>query len=65
MDEDLREFLESIGELKSVESGERFCDVCGTLLTLHNLQIIIPREGGGFTFVCDKPECVAETGHQI
>ena len=65
MDEDLHDFLESIGELEPVNAGQRFCSVCGTLVTPNNLQIIIPLEGGGFTFVCDKPECVADSGHHI
>jgi hypothetical protein len=64
MDEDLGEFLESIGQLEPINAGQRFCSVCGTLVTLKNLQIIVPLEGGGFAFVCDRPECVADSEYQ-
>ena len=58
LDEDLRDLLSSIGELQSITNGERFCAACHTLITLENVQMIIPLEGGTFTFVCDRPECV-------
>ena len=58
MDEDLRELLKSIGELDAIETGGRFCKVCKTLITVKNLQMIIPLQQGGFEFVCDRPECV-------
>lgn len=62
MDEDLREFLQSIGQLELFEKGEGFCRSCGTLLTLKNIQLIVPLQEGGFTFVCDRPDCVAAAG---
>ncbi len=65
MDEDLRDLLESIGQLEAFDTGQRFCNVCGALLTLKNLQMIIPREGGNFTFVCDRPDCIATSDKQI
>ena len=65
MDEDLRDLLASIGELEAVEKGHRFCGTCNTPITLANLQIIVPLEGGGFKFVCHNPECVAAAEERI
>ena len=62
LDEDLSDLLRSLGELAAVQAGERFCKICKTLITLRNLQMIIPLEEGGFEFVCDKPECIEAYG---
>ncbi len=58
LDEDLRDLLCSIGELEPIVRGERFCGICHTLVTVQNVQMIIPLKGGRFEFICDKPECV-------
>jgi len=65
LDEDLRDLLKSIGQLEAFEAGRNFCGVCGTLLTMKNLQMIIPGEHGAFTFVCDRPDCVASSDQRI
>jgi len=65
MDEDLRDLLKSIGQLEAIETGQRFCSVCNKPISLDNLQIIVPLEGGGFAFVCDAPECNAASHEKL
>ena len=64
MDEDLRELLHSLHQLEAIENGQLFCEVCGTLVTLKNLQLIIPLQSGEFRFVCDRPDCVSASNQE-
>lgn len=58
--EDIQKLLQSINEIKPIENGERICNVCSKIITLENIQIIIPRQGGTFDFICNSPVCVQE-----
>lgn len=58
--EDLRQLLKSIGELEPIEKGERICKVCSKLISLDNIQLIIPRQANTFDYICDSPSCVEE-----
>ena len=62
--EDLEKLLISIGEDKSIAHGERHCLVCSKVITLYNLQLIIPRAEKRFEFVCNDTECVAKYNDQ-
>lgn len=62
--EELEKFLLSIGEGSSIANGERHCIVCTKLITLDNLQLIIPRAEKKFEFVCNDTECVAKYNNQ-
>lgn len=58
--EDLKKLLSSISELEPIEKGERLCCVCSKVITLDNIQLLVPRKDKIFEFVCDSPTCVEE-----
>ncbi|MDE5492238.1 hypothetical protein [Elizabethkingia meningoseptica] len=58
--EDLQKLLQSINEKEPIEKGERLCKVCSKVISLENIQLIIPRQGNTFDFICDSPVCVEE-----
>ena len=58
--EDLQKLLHSINEIEPIEKGERICSVCSKVITLENIQIIIPRQGSTFDFICNSPVCIEE-----
>ena len=62
--EDLEKLLISIGEDKSIANGERHCLVCAKVITLDNLQLIIPRAEKKFEFICTDTECVSKYNNQ-
>lgn len=58
--ENLQKLLKSINEMESIEKGERLCRVCSKVISLENIQLIIPRQANAFEFICDSPVCVEE-----
>ena len=58
--EDLEEFLQSVGELDPINKGERFCKTCGSPVSLNNIQMVIPRKGYPYEYVCDSVICVEQ-----
>jgi hypothetical protein len=56
--EDLIKILKETNQLLKIENGEVFCDYCATLITLSNIQIIIPITAMDFKYVCNDPNCV-------
>lgn len=58
--EDLQKLLQSINEMEPIEKGERLCKVCSKVISLENIQLIIPRHANTFEFICDSPVCVEE-----
>lgn len=58
--DDLQKLLLSINEMEPIEKGERLCKVCSKVISLGNIQIIIPRQANTFDFICDSPVCVEE-----
>jgi len=57
-DEDLINVLKKLGELQKIEEGKVFCSVCNSLITLKNIQIIIPHPDNKFIYVCNDTACV-------
>lgn len=57
-DEDLINVLKKAGELQKIEEGKVFCGICSSLITLKNIQIIIPYPNNEFIYVCNDPVCV-------
>ena len=57
-DEDLTGLLTAIGKLEEIENGKSVCAVCHSAITLQNLQLIVPQDGGVFLLVCNDPKCV-------
>lgn len=58
--EDMRKLLESVNELEPINKGQRVCKVCSKVITVDNIQIIIPRQNNTFDYICDSPICVEE-----
>lgn len=58
--EDLQMLLQSINELEPIEKGERICNVCSKVISLANIQLIIPRQANLYDYICDSPVCVEE-----
>jgi len=57
-DDDLEQFLSSIGVLDQIKKGYHHCIVCNTQITLENLGAVYPKDNK-INFVCDRPSCVA------
>ena len=58
--EDLKKLLQSLNEMEPIEKGERLCKVCSKVISLENIQLIIPQQANAFDFICDSPVCVEE-----
>ena len=58
--EDMEGFLEKVGELKEIQNGNRFCEICGTPISIQNIQIVIPLSNNQFKYVCDSITCVEQ-----
>src|ERR1039457_7270513 len=56
-DDNLTEFLDSLGVLSEVTKGRAKCKFCHGPVTLDNLAAVFP-ESGDVKFVCDKVGCL-------
>ena len=56
-DDDLDEFLESLGILKAIDAGRVTCRFCGDAVSQANLHAVFPFQGSVET-TCDRPACV-------
>ena len=56
-DDDLTQFLESIGILADITAARCKCKFCGDLVTLDNLQAVFP-DSGNIAIACTKPSCI-------
>jgi len=57
--EDLRKLLDSIHEVEHIDNCTRFCTFCSKVMTLDNIQILIPRGTDGLIdYICNDPICV-------
>ncbi len=59
-DEDLVATLRKTGQLKKIEDGKSFCNLCKSLITLKNIQIVVPFHTSEWLFVCNNPDCVEQ-----
>ncbi|GAV24826.1 hypothetical protein ciss_07590 [Carboxydothermus islandicus] len=55
-DDDLEQFLDSLGLLKKIRKGKMRCAKCNTTITLENFQCVYPEEGK-IKVCCSKLEC--------
>ena len=58
--EDLPSLLQSLNELTPILNGERLCLVCSKIINLENIQLLIPREGNLFEYVCNDSVCIEQ-----
>lgn len=56
-DDDLTQFLTSLGILEKVRAGHLSCYFCKTVISEANLHAVFPHEKN-IRVVCDNPECV-------
>ncbi len=57
LDRQLETFLESIGELRRVTTGEAVCSICGDSITLEKISLVVPI-GDRVTYVCSSQACM-------
>lgn len=62
--EELQNLLISIGEAEPIENGQRNCSICSRVISLENVQLIIPRAGNLYEYICNDPECVSSFNNQ-
>ena len=62
-DDDLEQFLSSIGVLDQIKKGYHRCIVCNTWITLENLGAVYPKDKK-INFVCDRPSCLANLNQE-
>jgi hypothetical protein len=55
---DLVEYLSSIGLLKEIEAGASRCAICGIIVDLENFGAVFPK-GNRIHIVCEKPSCIS------
>ena len=53
LDDELADFLGSIGVLSDIEVGRSKCKFCGGIVTLENFHAIFP-DSGNISIVCSK-----------
>lgn len=53
---DVPALLEALGELGNIEAGNLRCIYCGTVITLENIEGIVPY-GSEVTFSCNATSC--------
>ncbi len=58
-DDDLRNFLASIGATNDVASGKIHCKFCRDPITLETLQAVFP-DSGSISYVCQKQSCLRQ-----
>ena len=56
-DDDLEDFLSSIGLLHDVRAGEARCKFCREILDLESIQAVFP-ESGSVSVVCNRERCI-------
>lgn len=56
-DDDLKEFLDSISLLGPIRKGDINCYICERVITLENLQAVIPINNT-IVAVCSDSECL-------
>jgi hypothetical protein len=56
-DDDLQEFLESLGLWGKLQRGDLRCKFSGTTITVENLHSLFP-QSGRIQLVCDAPDCI-------
>lgn len=56
-EDDLQEYLKSLGILESVKRGDILCRFCGNAISLESLEVIVP-EDGEIKLVCSNKNCL-------
>ena len=59
LDDDLKQLLESLGELSMIENNEVNCAYCKRKITLGNIHAIFSRDNK-IVYCCDNPDCITK-----
>lgn len=59
LDQQMVEFLSSIGELDRVTEGKSRCSVCNDQISLESIALVLPA-GKQVAYVCDKEMCMVQ-----
>jgi hypothetical protein len=62
--EDLKQLLRSIGEIDPINNGDRVCLSCTKLITIENMQMIIPRKNNRYEYICNDSLCIRNIDSQ-
>jgi hypothetical protein len=62
LDEDIESLLQSLGQLELILNGEIRCSFGDELITLRNIQAIVPLANQEFRYVCDNTMCIERLG---
>ncbi len=63
-DNDLVEYLSSIGLLREIETGACMCAECGSKVNLENFGAVFPKENN-ICIVCDRPLCISRIMNEL
>ena len=58
MQEDLMALLQAMKKLDDLHQGRIFCSNCGNLITLENLQMILPKGDNRYDWLCNNLKCL-------
>ena len=58
-EQDIVSYLDSLGVLERVKEGKAKCMHCGQVITLENLDAIVPKKGE-VRFICWNKECTGK-----
>ncbi len=56
-DDDLVNYLKSVGLYDAISSGSHLCKYCGKPITTDSLEVIVPKKDGPI-FVCNNKNCL-------
>lgn len=58
--DDLEQFLASIGVLDQIKEGHYHCAICETKVTIENFGAVYPKDNE-INFLCDRLSCLTKT----
>ena len=61
LSEDVARLIDQLGLRDRFERGDCCCHICNDTMDYTNLKLIFPMEDQKVGFLCNKPQCFAET----
>jgi hypothetical protein len=58
-DDDLEQFLASLGILEKLKEGRLYCSLCRTQITMENIGVIQPKDNE-INLICNRISCLSE-----
>lgn len=63
-DNDLQEYLSSIGILRKLELNEYHCAFCEAIVNLENIGAVFSKDGEIYV-TCEQPKCTSMIGFMV